>query len=71
MPDRVTKRCTICGRFRAYDADDKFCIGCGHEALEAECSCGRGFDYALTESGPLHCPRCGKAFHGKSSEFDA
>jgi ribosomal protein L37E len=66
----TTKRCTVCGRFRAYDADDRYCIICGHDALEAECSCGRDFSYALTESGPIHCPRCGKAFHGKSPEFE-
>lgn len=71
MPDQVTKRCAICGRFRAYEVGDSHCIGCGHEALESECECGRGFDYALAESGSIHCPRCGKSFHGKSSEFDA
>lgn len=71
MSDLVTKRCTVCGRFRAYDPDDRYCVGCGHDALESECSCGRPFEYALAESGPIHCPRCGKAFHGKSSEFDA
>ena len=71
MPDRVTKRCSVCGRFRSYDHDDQFCIACGSEALEAECSCGRVFDYALNESGSIHCPRCGRAFHGKSQEFEA
>lgn len=70
MADRVTKHCAVCGRFRAYQAEDGYCIVCGHEALEAECECGRAFDYALDETGPLHCPRCGKAFHGKSAEFD-
>jgi ribosomal protein L37E len=67
----VTKRCGVCGRFRDYQADDQYCIICGHSALEAECACGRDFDYALTEAGPIHCPRCGKSFHGKSSEFEA
>ena len=71
MPDRVTKRCNVCGRFRSYDPDDQFCVGCGSDALEAECSCGRAFDYTLNESGPIHCPRCGRAFHGKSQEFEA
>ena len=66
----TTKRCAVCGRFRAYHEDDRFCIVCGNESLEAECSCGRDFDYALPEEGPVHCPRCGKSFHGKSSEFD-
>jgi hypothetical protein len=70
MPSVVTKRCTVCGRFRSYEPDDQFCIGCGHDALEDECSCGRDFSYALKEEGPLHCPRCGKSFHGKSAEFD-
>ena len=36
----ITKRCSVCGRFRAYDPDDVFCIGCGHEGLESECECG-------------------------------
>ena len=68
--ETVTKRCTVCGRFRAYHPDDSHCIGCGHQALESECSCGRDYSYALRETGPFHCPRCGKPFHGKSSEFD-
>ena len=29
----ITKRCAVCGRFRAYDEDDEYCIGCGHEGL--------------------------------------
>jgi hypothetical protein len=65
----VTKRCSVCGRFRAYQADDGYCIVCGHEALESTCGCGREYEYALGETGSIHCPRCGKAFHGKSSEF--
>ena len=71
MSAPVIKRCTVCGRFREYEEDDQYCIVCGHDALEAECTCGRTYGYALSESGPLHCPRCGKAFHGKSAEFDA
>jgi ribosomal protein L37E len=70
MTERVTKRCSVCGRFRAYDLDDQFCIVCGQDSLESSCDCGREFDYALGESGPIHCPRCGKAFHGKAAEFD-
>lgn len=70
MPALITKRCTVCGRFRAYQPDDAFCIICGHETLDAECSCGRDFSYALDEDGPIHCPHCGKAFHGKSAELD-
>lgn len=71
MSREIAKRCAVCGRFRAYHEDDEYCIVCGHEALEAECSCGRPFDYALSETGPIHCPRCGKGFHGKSPEFEA
>ena len=59
-----TKRCTVCGRFRAYDPDDEFCIVCGNDALERECSCGRAFDYALAETGDIHCPRCGRVLRG-------
>jgi ribosomal protein L37E len=66
----MTKRCSVCGRFRSYDPDDRYCIGCGNESLENACSCGRAFDYALDESGPIHCPKCGRSFHGKSQEFD-
>ena len=66
---KVTKRCTVCGRFRAYDTDDRYCIVCGNDGLEAECECGRSFDYALEEAGPVHCPRCGKGFHGKAPDF--
>lgn len=69
MPS-VTKRCSVCGRFRLYDEDDSHCIGCGNESLESACSCGRNYSYALSETGSIHCPRCGKAFHGKSVEFD-
>lgn len=62
----VTKRCAVCGRFRAYDEDDEFCIGCGHEGLEAECACGRAFDYALAETGDIHCPKCGRVLRGRT-----
>lgn len=61
----VVKRCSVCGRFRAYEPDDAFCIGCGHDALEDRCVCGRSFDYALAEDGSVHCPRCGRAFHDR------
>jgi len=67
----MTKRCSVCGRFRSYDPDDRYCIGCGNESLENACACGRAYDYALSETGAVHCPRCGRAFHGKSEEFDA
>ena len=65
----TTKRCAVCGRFRAYDADDEFCIVCGNEALEAACACGRSFDYALAEGGDIHCPRCGRVHRGRSTEI--
>jgi hypothetical protein len=65
----TTKRCTVCGRFRAYDDDDAFCIGCGHEGLESACACGRAFDYALAESADIHCPRCGRVLRGRTSEL--
>lgn len=59
---RVVKVCATCGRFRRYEPDDRFCIGCGYESLEDKCSCGRGLDYALDEpdDGGLHCPGCGR-----------
>ena len=38
----VTKRCPVCGRFRAYDADDDFCIGCGTRGARSRtATCGR------------------------------
>ena len=64
MTMTVTKRCSVCGRFRAYDAADEFCIGCGHDALESTCTCGRAFEYALAEGGDIHCPRCGRVLRG-------
>ena len=63
----ITKRCAVCGRFRAYDPDDTFCIVCGHDELESLCACSRPFDYALAESGDIHCPRCGRVLRGTSS----
>ena len=70
MSGSVTKRCTTCGRFRAYEPEDDYCLVCGTDSLEATCACGRAFDYALTEDGDLHCPRCGIRLRGRSSEFD-
>ena len=67
--DTVTKRCAVCGRFRAYHVDDAFCIGCGHEALEPDCQCGRAYDYALLESGDIHCPRCGRLHRGRTPDL--
>lgn len=60
----VTKRCAVCGRFRAYDPADAFCIVCGHDALEEQCACDRAFEYALAETGDIHCPRCGRVLRG-------
>ena len=70
----VVKRCSVCGRFRAYMETDTFCIGCGNGTLESTCSCGRGYDYALDDRGgetsSLHCPKCGKSLKGRSAEFE-
>lgn len=65
----ITKRCSVCGRFRAYDADDEFCIGCGHEGLESECECGRAYEYALAECTDIHCPRCGRVLRGRTADL--
>ena len=59
-----TKHCAVCGRFRAYQGDDEFCIVCGNDELETACHCGRAFDYALAEAGDIHCPRCGRVLRG-------
>jgi hypothetical protein len=69
---KSTKRCAVCGRFRAYLDDDRFCIGCGHDGLESSCVCGRSYDYALLEdvTANLHCPQCGRSLRGRSPEFD-
>lgn len=74
MHDVITKRCPVCGRFRHYADDDRFCVICGTEALEDECTCGRSYDYALedgNQGASLHCPRCGRSLRGRSSDFDA
>ena len=63
----TVKRCATCRRFREYEADDRFCIGCGHDGIEDACRCGRAYDYALTEMGDeLHCPRCGLRLRGRT-----
>ena len=67
----MTKRCAVCGRFRGYDEDDEFCIVCGHDGLESTCECGRAYDYALAETGDIHCPRCGRVLRGRASELGA
>jgi predicted amidophosphoribosyltransferase len=73
-PVKVTKRCSVCGRFRPYIGTDVFCISCGNDALESNCTCGRGYDYALddhsAETASLHCPQCGKSLKGRSAEFE-
>jgi hypothetical protein len=71
MVDQITKRCRVCTRFRPYAADDHFCVNCGHDGLEDACTCGRKFDYEIPAAGPVHCPRCGRPFHGKAPEYDA
>ena len=67
----TAKRCTVCGRFRSYEADDGYCIVCGSEALVEACACGRTYTYALPETGDLlHCPRCGRRLRGRDEEFE-
>jgi hypothetical protein len=66
----TVRRCTTCGRFRDYRDGDRFCIVCGNDSLEAQCACGREFDYAMREEGDLHCPRCGVTLRGRSTEFE-
>jgi rubrerythrin len=69
----ITKRCSVCGRFRHYTEDDSFCVICGNESLESACTCGRGYDYALEEGNQgasLHCPRCGRGLRGRAAEFE-
>ncbi len=62
----VVKVCRTCGRFRRYDALDRYCVVCGYDTLDDTCDCGRTFDYALDEpeGGGLHCPRCGRDWRG-------
>lgn len=67
---KVTMRCATCGRFRAYEPDDRFCLVCGHAPLETACACDRPFDYALDEEGSLHCPRCARPLRGRAPEFE-
>lgn len=66
----AVKRCAVCGKFRAYEDEDRYCLVCGHDGLEPECTCGRAFEYALAEEGDLYCPRCGRTLRGRSPEFE-
>jgi hypothetical protein len=69
VTERVVKRCSTCGRFRAYQPDDRYCIGCGYDTLDDRCVCGRSFDYALDEptTSALHCPGCGRDWRGRET----
>jgi hypothetical protein len=70
---KQVKRCSVCGRFRPYAEGDAYCVICGNQALENDCSCGRSYEYALDEGNQgesLHCPRCGRSLRGRSTEFD-
>jgi hypothetical protein len=71
MIKTVIKRCAVCTRFRTYAEDDNYCVNCGHDGLETACACGRVFDYAIPEAGPVHCPRCGRPVHGNAPEYNA
>jgi hypothetical protein len=70
-PPQVTKRCDACGRFRVYEADDRFCLLCGNDGLRDHCNCGRPFDYAMADDGDLFCPRCGQVVRGRGTGFEA
>ena len=65
------RRCTTCGRFRAYRDGDQHCIVCGSASLQAACDCGRPYDYVLGEppQGALHCPRCGRDFRAAEADW--
>jgi hypothetical protein len=68
----ITKRCRVCGRFRAYEDDDHYCVLCGSDELQAACTCGRAFEFALaeTEAPELHCPRCGTSLRGRAPDYE-
>lgn len=68
---KIAKRCATCARIRPYEADDRFCFACGSEDIAGACDCGRAYDYALGETGALHCPRCGKSVAGLVDGFEA
>jgi hypothetical protein len=70
QPPLTTRRCQVCGRLGQYEPDDRFCVACGSDDLADTCGCGRGFDYAVSEAGPLHCPRCGTTLRGRHPHFD-
>ena len=67
-----TRRCAVCGRFRAYREEDHYCLACGMDELESACACGRSYDYALgeDETRDLFCPRCGRALRGRAAGFE-